>query len=46
MNSSLFKRIAKAVEKHDEYFVQDRNAAGVLGFSCLQKVTTAFIQLA
>ncbi|XP_023157016.1 uncharacterized protein [Zea mays] len=46
MSSSLFKRIAKAVEKHDEYFVQDRNAAGVLGFSCLQKVTAAFRQLA
>ncbi len=29
-----------AIEAHDEYFVQKRNAAGILGLSCLQKVTT------
>jgi hypothetical protein len=30
------------VEKHDEYFVQKRNATSVLGLSCLQKVVAAF----
>ena len=46
MSSSLFKRIAKAVEQHDNYFVQKRNGAGLLGFSCVQKVTAAYRQLA
>jgi hypothetical protein len=35
-----------AVKKHDDYFVQRRNAAGVLGLSCLQKVVAAFRMLA
>ena len=35
-----------AVEAHDDYFVQKRNAAGKLGLSCLQKVTAAFRMLA
>jgi hypothetical protein len=35
-----------AVEEHDDYFVQKRNAAGTLGLSCLQKVTAAFKMLA
>ncbi|XP_039780505.1 putative nuclease HARBI1 [Panicum virgatum] len=35
-----------AVEEHDEYFVQKRNAAGTLGLSCLQKVVAAFRLLA
>lgn len=46
MSSRLFKRIANAVEEHDKYFVQKRNAAGVQGCSCLQKVTAALRQLA
>jgi hypothetical protein len=46
MSSRLFKRIAEAVEKHDKYFVQKVNAAGHYGFTCLQKVTAAFRQLA
>jgi len=31
-----------AVEVHDDYFVQKRDAANVLGLSCFQKVTAAF----
>jgi hypothetical protein len=46
MSSRLLNRIAKAVEEHDQYFVQKLNAAGVCGFSCLQKVTAALRQLA
>ena len=34
-----------AVEEHDEYFVQKRNAANVLGLSCFQKVTAAMRML-
>ena len=34
-----------AVEAHDDYFVQKRNAAGVLGLSCFQKVTAALRML-
>jgi len=34
------------VEEHDDYFVQKRNAAGVLGLSCLQKVVATFRMLA
>jgi len=34
-----------AVEAHDEYFVQKRNAANVLGLSCFQKVTAAMRML-
>jgi hypothetical protein len=30
-----------AVEAHDDYFVQKRNGAGVLGLSCFQKITAA-----
>jgi hypothetical protein len=46
MRHSLYLRIAEAVEEHDNYFVQRRNVAGALGFSCLQKVTAAYRQLA
>jgi hypothetical protein len=31
-----------AVEQHDDYFQQKRNAANQKGLSCLQKVTTVF----
>jgi len=34
-----------AVEAHDDYFVQKRNVAGVLGLSCFQKVTAALRML-
>jgi hypothetical protein len=46
MSSRLLKQILKAVETHDNYFVQKHNAAGVLGFSGLQKITAALRQLA
>jgi hypothetical protein len=46
MSSRLFKRIVAAVEQHDDYFVQKKNAVGALGFSSLQKVTAAYRQLA
>jgi hypothetical protein len=45
MRRSLFERIWKAVEQHDYYFVQKRNAAGTLGLSSLQKITAAFRML-
>jgi len=46
MRRPVFLRIMNAVEEHDDYFVQKRNAAGVLGLSCLQKVVVAFRMLA
>ncbi|GAA0151697.1 hypothetical protein LIER_10360 [Lithospermum erythrorhizon] len=46
MRRDLFIRIKDAVEANDSYFVQRRNAAGKLGLSALQKVTTAFRMLA
>lgn len=45
MKRDLFLRIMNAVEAHDDYFVQKRNAANVLGLSCFQKVTAAFRML-
>ncbi|XP_062217792.1 uncharacterized protein LOC133918031 [Phragmites australis] len=45
MRRSLFLRIMHAVEHHDDYFVQRRNAAGQLGLSALQKIAAAFIML-
>jgi hypothetical protein len=39
MNRRLFLRIANAVEAHNPYFKQRTDALGVLGLSCLQKVT-------
>jgi hypothetical protein len=42
----VFVRIMNAVEEHDDYFVQKRNAAGTLGLSCLQKVVAAFRMIA
>ena len=42
----MFVRIMNAVEEHDDYFMQKRNAAGTLGLSCLQKVVAAFRMIA
>ena len=42
MSRHLFVRIMNVVEAHDDYFVQKRNAANILGLSCFQKVTAAF----
>lgn len=41
MRRPLFLRILRAIEEHDDYFVQKRNAAGKLGLTSLQKVTAA-----
>ena len=46
MRRPVFLRIMNAVEEHDDYFVQKRNAASQLGLSCLQKVVAAFRMLA
>jgi hypothetical protein len=45
MSRPLFLCIMHAVENHDDYFVQKRNAAHKLRLSCLQKVTVAFRML-
>jgi len=45
MSKTLFRRIMDAVEAHDNYFVQKRDACGVLGLSCFQKVTAALRML-
>ncbi|KAK9999556.1 hypothetical protein SO802_019159 [Lithocarpus litseifolius] len=46
MSRSLFLCIKSNQEEKDEYFVQKRNAAGVLGLSSLQKMTAALRMLA
>lgn len=45
MKRDLFLRLMNVVEAHDDYFVQKRNVANVLGLSCFQKVTAAFRML-
>ncbi|KAK9290669.1 hypothetical protein L1049_008842 [Liquidambar formosana] len=45
MRRSLFLQIVEFVEAHDPYFVQKRNAAGVLGLLSLQKVTATMRML-
>jgi hypothetical protein len=46
MTKQMFLDIATTVEVHDNYFVQKYNDAHQLGFSHLQKVTTALRMLA
>ena len=46
MSVDLFKEIARRVKIHDPFFEQKRNAAGQLGHSTYQKVTSAIRQLA
>ncbi|XP_038707268.1 putative nuclease HARBI1 [Tripterygium wilfordii] len=46
MSRDLFLRIQEAVEAHDPYFRQKRNAAGKLGLSPLQKITASLRMLA
>jgi hypothetical protein len=41
MSRCLFLRIANALEAHNPYFKQRIDALGVLGLSCLQKITAA-----
>jgi hypothetical protein len=45
MSPDLFLRIMHAVEAHDEYFMQKRNAANTAGLTCFQKVTASFQML-
>ena len=45
MSRDLFLCIMHAVEDHDDYFVQRRNAANTPGLSCFQKVTASFRML-
>ena len=45
MSHSLFLRIANAVEEHDSFFKQKRDATGRLGLSPLQKITATFRML-
>jgi hypothetical protein len=46
MRRHVFLCTMNVVEEHDNYFVQKRNATGMLGLSCLQKVIEAFRVLA
>ncbi|XP_062224600.1 uncharacterized protein LOC133923188 [Phragmites australis] len=46
MTRRLFMRIAAAVEQHDAWFRQSRDATGKLGLGPLQKMTAAIRQLA
>ena len=46
MSRSFFLCTKSNLEEKDEYFVQKRNVAGVLGLSSLQKMTTALRMLA
>ena len=46
ISCSLFLCIKSNLEEKDEYFVQKRNAAGVLGLSSLQKMTATLRMLA
>jgi hypothetical protein len=46
MRRHVFVCLLNTVEEHNDYFIQKRNAAGMLGLSCLQKVATAFRMIA
>ena len=46
MSTELFRRIVEKLASHDRCFQQRRNAAGELGHSTFQKVTTALCMLA
>ncbi|KAE9191443.1 hypothetical protein PF005_g18844 [Phytophthora fragariae] len=46
MRRTLYLRVVDAVERHDRYFQQRRDATGKLGLSALQKCTAAIRQLA
>ena len=46
MSKTFFMRIHDRVLARNQYFVQKRDALGVLGLSSLQKMTTAMIILA
>lgn len=46
MRRPLFLRIESEVENHEQYFVQERNAAGTHGFTSCQKITAVVRMLA
>ncbi|KAE9020623.1 hypothetical protein PR003_g13160 [Phytophthora rubi] len=46
MRRPLYLKVVRAVEEHDTYFQQRRDATGKLGLSSLQKCTAAIRQLA
>lgn len=46
MSRPLFLRVVNAVEERSSYFIQKRDALGVLGASSLQKCTAAIRMLA
>ena len=46
MNRTLFLRILLMVENYDPYFVQTKNAVGIIALSSLQKMTAAIRMLA
>ena len=46
MNRTLFLCILFMVENYDPYFVQTKNAVGIMGLSSLQKMTAAIRMLA
>ena len=46
MSRNLFLRIVEAVQLHDGYFVQRRDALGRIGLSAIQKITAAMRMLA
>ena len=45
MSRPLFFRLQSALKAHDSYFIQKRNATGMLGLSFLQKMTNALRML-
>ena len=46
MNRTIFLRILFMVENYDPYFVQTKNAVGIMGLSSLQKMTATIRMLA
>jgi hypothetical protein len=46
MRHPFFLLIVSKVENHEQFFVQERNAARTLGFTACQKITAAIRMLA
>ena len=45
MSRLLFFHLQSTLKMHDPYFIQKRNATGMLGLSFLQKMTAALMML-
>ena len=45
MSRLLFFHLQSTLKTHDPYFIQKRNATGMLGLSFLQKMTAALMML-